>query len=266
MARSTYISENLTQKQIDFMLMLDDYELDIFTLEEVKAQLGDKVGNINELIENLVHKRIFSRIERGKYCKYNFRDENVIGSFLASDGVISYWSALHKYGLTEQFPNSVFVQTSKAKTDKTVFGVYYKFVKVISSKQAEIKEEGYGNHKYRITTIEKTVADCFDLPQYSGGYAELIRAFNEASINSKKMIAACEAIHNIAATKRMGYLASLFEKKELTDFIQYAEKQTNEKYNLFDPAGEEGGEFVNSWKLRLNITEEDILGIIDKQY
>lgn len=266
MARSTYISENLTQKQIDFMLMLDDYELDIFTLEEVKDQLGAKVDNINELIENLVHKRIFSRIERGKYCRYNFRDENIIGSFLVPDGVISYWSALNKYGLTEQFPNSVFVQTSKAKKDKTVFGVYYKFVKVISSKQAEIKEEGYGNHKYRITTIEKTIADCFDLPQHSGGYAELIRAFNEASINSKKMIAACEAIHNIAATKRMGYLASLLGKNELTDFIEYAEKQTNEKYNLFDPSGEEEGEFVNRWKLRLNITEEDILGIINKQY
>lgn len=266
MARSTYISENLSQKQIDFMLMLGDYELDIFTLEEIKIHLGNKADNVNELIENLVDKRIFSRIERGKYCRYNFRDENVIGSFLTSDGVISYWSALHKYGLTEQFPNSVFVQTSKAKRNKTVFGVYYKFVKVISSKQAEIIKEGYGNHEYRITTIEKTIADCFDLPQYSGGYAELIRAFNEASINSKKMIAACKAIHNIAATKRMGYLASLFEKNELNDFIHYAEKQTNEKYNLFDPSGEEEGEFVNHWKLRLNIPEKNILGIIKKQY
>tara|TARA_R110002124_G_scaffold204151_1_gene370591 strand:- start:365 stop:1165 length:801 start_codon:yes stop_codon:yes gene_type:complete len=266
MARSTYISENLTQKQIDFMLLLDDYELDIFTLEEVKAQLGDKVDNISELIENLVNKRIFSRIERGKYCRYNFRDENIIGSFLVSDGVISYWSALHKHGLTEQFPNSVFVQTSKAKKDKTVFGVYYKFVKVISSKQTGIIEEGFGNHKFRITTIEKTIADCFDLPQYCGGYAELIRAFNEASMNSKNLIAACKAIHNIAATKRMGYLAALLEKRELADFIQYAESQTKEKYNLFDPAGEEEGEFVNSWKLRLNITKEDILSIVNKIY
>lgn len=266
MARSTYISENLTQKQIDFMLMLDDHELDIFTLEQVKDQLGDKVEDLNELIENLIHKRIFSRIERGKYCRYNFRDENVIGSFLAKDGVIAYWSALHKYGLTEQFPNSVFVQTSKAKKDKTVFGVYYKFIKVVPSKQAEIKEEGYGNHKYRITTVEKTIADCFDLPQYSGGYAELIRAFNDAYMNSEKLIAACEAINNIAIIKRMGYLATLFERNELADFVEYAGKRTNEKYSLFDPKGEEEGEFVSRWKLRLNISEKDILGIIDKQY
>jgi hypothetical protein len=37
MAKNTYISENTTQNQIDFMLMLDDNELDIFTLEEIKA-------------------------------------------------------------------------------------------------------------------------------------------------------------------------------------------------------------------------------------
>lgn len=248
------------------MLMLDDYELDIFTLEGIKEQIGNKVDDINELIENLVHKRILSRIERGKYCRYNFRDENAIGCFLVLDGTIAYWSALHKYGLTEQFPNSVFVQTTKSKKDKTVFGVYYKFVKVSTSKRAGIIKEGYGNYSYNITTIEKTIADCFDLPQYSGGYAELIRAFCEASLDSNKLISACTAIHNIAATKRMGYLAELFKKDELEDFITFAENQINEKYNLFDPSGEEEGEFVNRWKLRLNISEENISGIINKQY
>lgn len=266
MTRSTYLSENLTQKQIDFMLMLDDNELDIFSLEDIKEQIGDKVDGVNELIENLVHKRIFSRIERGKYCRYNFRDEKVIGCFLVPDGAISYWSALHQYGLTEQFPNSVFIQTTKSKQDKTVFGVYYKFVKISESKQAGIINEGYGNHSYQITSMEKTIADCFDLPQYSGGYAELIRAFNEALMDSYKLIKACEAIHNIAATKRMGYLAELCSKEGLSDFIAFAENHANEKYNLFDPAGVEKGKFVNKWKLRLNIPEEDIVGILNKQY
>ena len=36
MAKGTYISENLTQSQLDVMLTLDEYEMDIFTLDEVK--------------------------------------------------------------------------------------------------------------------------------------------------------------------------------------------------------------------------------------
>lgn len=56
------------------MLPLDDNEMDIFSLKEIKELLGGKVEDINELIENLVHKNIFSRIERSKDCRYNFRD------------------------------------------------------------------------------------------------------------------------------------------------------------------------------------------------
>lgn len=266
MARSTYLSENLTQKQIDFMLLLDDYEMDIFTLSDIKEQLGDKVDDINELIENLVHKNIFSRIERGKYCRYNFRDEKVIGCFLVPGGTIAYWSALHYHGFTEQFPNSVFVQTIKAKQDKNVFGVYYKFIKINKNKQGKVNTEGTGNHTFRVTTVEKTIADCFDLPQYSGGYAELIRAFDKAQLNSEKLIESCKLIHNIAATKRMGYLAELCRKEQMKSFIKYAESQVNEKYNLFDPAGLEEGEFINKWKLRLNINQKELVNILHEQY
>ncbi|MFV8369586.1 hypothetical protein [Flavobacterium sp. LB2R40] len=128
----------MTQKQIDFMLLLDDYKLDIFILDDIKMQLGDKLIVISELIENLVHKRILSRIERGKYCRYNFRDEKVIGNFLVSNSAIAYWSALHHYGLTGKLPPSVFVQTINAKEDKSVFDICYKFIKIAKNKQGAV--------------------------------------------------------------------------------------------------------------------------------
>jgi len=175
MSKGTYISENLTQSQMDVMLMLDEYEMDIFSLNDLKNMLPDQSININEIIENLVHKKIVSRIERGKYCRSNFRNEKVIGCFLVPDGAISYWSALNMHGLTEQFSNTIFIQTTKNKKNKKVFGVNYKFVTISEFKRDGILNEGYGNHRYSITDIEKTIVDCFDLPKYSGGYAELIR-------------------------------------------------------------------------------------------
>lgn len=266
MARSTYISENLNQQQIDFMLSLDDYELDIFTLDELKKQFSQQFTDINELVENLVHKKILSRIERGKYCRANFTDEKIIGCFIGNSGAIAYWSALSAHGLTEQFPNNVFIQTSKPKRNKTVFGTSYKFVNVAASKITGILTQGQGNRKYLITDIEKTIVDCFDLPGHSGGYAELIRAFNQAKLNSEKMIIYCTAINNIAATKRMGFCAELLDKKGLKNFIRYAKQQINKKYNVFDPAGTDNGEFVNKWRLRLNISRDEIMNICNKQY
>lgn len=266
MAKGTYFSKNLTQVQIKLMLMLDEYEIDIFTLSELKEMVADQFEDINELVENLAHKKILSRIERGKYCRSNFRDEKVIGTRLADDGAIAYWSALNLHGLTEQFPNTVFIQTTKVKSQKDVFGVSYKFVKITQGKRCGIMVEGYGNHSYSMTDVEKTIVDCFDLPQHSGGYAELIQAFAFTKISAEKMIKYCRAVNNQAVTKRIGYLAELLEKTGMKSFIRFAQDQVKQAYNPLDPLGADTGKYNARWRLKLNISETDIMGIISKQY
>lgn len=266
MAKGTYISENLTQPQIEMMLLLDEYELDIFTLQELKELSANQFEKINELVENLAHKKILSRIERGKYCRSNFRDEKVIGTRLVEDGAVAYWSALNLHGLTEQFPNSVFIQTTKVKPPKQVFGVTYQFVKITPTKRTGIIKEGYGNHRYAVTDVEKTLVDCFDLPQHSGGYAELIRAFNEAKLSAEKMIEYSKAVKNLAATKRIGYLAELLHKKGMKSFIRFAKSQLTQSYNPLDPSSVDTGKYNGDWKLKLNISEEEIMDIVNKQY
>ena len=180
---------------------------------------------------------------------------------MVEDGAIAYWSALNYHGLTEQFPNIVFVQTRRKKRNKRVFGVAYMFVKVPDRKYLGISTEGFGNHRFLITEPEKTLVDCFDLIKYSGGYAELIRAFTRYPSNSDKLIDFSAAVDNLAAIKRMGYLSEMFWSKKLSKFINFARSKVNPKYNLFDPYGYDQGEFVKEWKLRLNIRKEDILEI-----
>lgn len=262
----TYKSINLTEDQQGFLHLLDDYEIDIFSIKTIETLVKKKIPALNEILENLVSKNFLSRIEKGKYCRSNFKDELVLGCFLAEGGTVAYWSALNKHALTEQFPNTIFIQTIKPKVSKEVFGVKYQFVKIANYKRLGIRKEGFGNHIYFITDVEKTIVDCFDLPQYSGGYPELIRAFIEAKLNPKKMITYCEAIKNIAVTKRIGFLAELFHNDELGEFIQYAKEKVNLKYNLFDPQGQETGEFINEWKLRMNLSQIEIIEISNKQY
>lgn len=266
MATGSYLSENLTQSQLEVMLLLDEYEMDIFSLDDVKGLVPDKVDEVNEILENLAHKKVIARIERGKYCRSGFRDEKVIGCFMVPDGAIAYWSALNLHGLTEQFPNTVFIQTTHIKKDKTVFGVNYKFVTIAKPKQIGIRKEGYGNHQYAITDMEKTLVDCFDLHKYAGGYAELIRAFAVATLSASKMIQYAKAINNIAAIKRMGYLAELFEKPGMKTFIRYASQQVREAYNPIDPQGPDRGEYDRNWRLRLNISKTELLGLAKKTY
>ena len=252
MVKSTYISVNITPSQRDVLLLLNENEIDIFSLDDLKELVSDSLEDSNEIIENLVHKKLFSRI--------------VIGCFLVPDGVIGYWSALNLHGLTEQFTNTIFIQTTHLKKSKTVFGVQYKFVKIKETKRVGVTTEGFGNYKYKITDKEKTLVDCFDLPLYSGGYAELIRAFSKAEMDQDKMIEYCKSIGNIAVVKRLAFLAELLKKPKMNRFLKYAKGEVNARYVLLDPLGKEEGSFNNSWKLRLNITEYELLDICNKQY
>jgi len=265
MSRS-YISVNVSEEQQQFIKLLDEYEIDIFSIDTIESQIDKKFRKLNEVIENLIDKSFISRIERGKYCRVNFRDELVIGTFITKQSAVAYWTALNQHGLTEQFSNTIFIQTTHLKKDKTIFGIPYKFVKIGATKSAGIIKQGFGNRSYYITDMEKTIIDCFNLPQYSGGYAELLRAVEQAQLNGEKLITYSKTINNKAVTKRIGYLCEILDKKGTKSFIKYAKDQVNNKYNLFDPQRAEKGVFVAEWKLRMNLSKEEILDITNKQY
>ncbi|MCC6287456.1 MAG: hypothetical protein IT249_06190 [Chitinophagaceae bacterium] len=129
-----------------------------------------------------------------------------------------------------------------------------------------IEKQGYGNNQFRITDKEKTIVDCFDLPEYSGGFDELIRAFVKTRLDAAKLITYCNAVNNISAIKRMGYLAELFKKENTEHFIAYALTKVNERYSLFDTAGNNKGTHISRWKLRLNISEQKILSVANNLY
>jgi len=240
---------------------LDDNGLDIFSLNNLREfeVISEKQREI--ALRSLINKGYLKIIERGIYCRHNFSDELIIGSFLVKNGGIAYWSALNFHGLTEQIPNTVFIQTNQWKKSKMIFGVQYKFVQVNEKKIFGYKTEGYGNHKFNITDIEKTIIDSFDQPEYSGGYPEIIKAFNNADLDQNKLIKYCKAFGNRAIIKRLAYLTELLDKPKMEKFIRFALAARNEKYTPFLSYGEKKDKTYRRWRLILNLPEEDIVNM-----
>jgi predicted transcriptional regulator of viral defense system len=184
----------------------------------------------------------------------------MIGKYLVDDGIISYWSALNLHGLTEQISNTVFVQTQKPKRNVTVFDVRYQFIKVKSQKLAGIEIAGNSNHTYRITDQEKTIIDCFDLPEYGGEFPAIIRAFATNNWDEQKLIDYAIKIDNAASIKRMGSCAELFALP-VNRFINFAKEGVTRTISLFDNTGKNSGSIITSWGLRLNVPQQDILAM-----
>ncbi len=266
MARSTYISSNLNESQIEFLQLLDEHEILYFTLDDIESRLGVLHPNLNELVENLNHKGLLERIERGKYTRPQFHDPYVLGTYISKDGAVAYWSALHLHGHTDRFPNKVFVKTTARKRNIQLFGTPIHFVTVQPYKLAGIVKNGYGDRSFSITNLEVTILDCFDQPRYAGDWPDLLKAFSQASFDVQNLIAMAKLYNNSSLIKRMGYLAELFNKKELDPFIDFAKQNLGKKYALFEPGGEDSGIFNSAWMLRMNLTEAAIREIIENTY
>ena len=244
---------------------LDDNGLDIFSNQTIAKLFELSTSDVQNYIETLTKNKIIIRLENGKFVRHNFRDKFVIGSFLVEDGIIAYWSALNYYGLTERFPNTVFVQTTKKKSSKEIFGIKYQFVKLSQSKMCGMQSLGFGNHVFKITDVEKTILDCFDFPQYSGDFADLIKAVEKAKMNENKLIEYSKKMRNNACTKRLAYIIAATGKPKFEKFLNYAKSQLTNTYDYFDVFGEKSGKYISEWKLCYNY-EEEINSIINTNY
>lgn len=242
------------------LIILDEYELDIFTESTFNKISGENLNDWIVQLRTLIRNNLIVIIEKGKYCRHNFRDAYVIGNYLVNQGAVAYWSALNIHGLTEQITNSVFIQSPNFKRDKAVFAVPYRFIKIKKSKYTGIEKRGYGNNTFYITDREKTMVDCFDLPQYAGEYPGIIRAFVNNEWDEDKLIKYAKAVDNDAAIKRMGYFAELF-KLPLYEFIAFAKSRVTNAISLLDNSSPDSGIYSTGWGLRLNIETADLLNM-----
>lgn len=267
MAKSTKITENLTEAQLVLFKYLEDHEILYFKLEDLALRLPQGLSkNINELVENLYQKDLLYRIERGVYARTNYTNINVLATFISPDGGIAYWSALHHHSLTERFPNTTFVKTTRRKRETRILSSSIRFVTVKRHKNIGMIREGYGDDSFPITDVEMTLVDCFDQARYAGDFADLIKAFANAKLTNAKLMEYTRTYDNTALTKRLGYLATLFHQEKLQNFINYAQARINEKYSLMDAGGPQQGEFIREWKLRLNISRENLLHMAQTEY
>jgi predicted transcriptional regulator of viral defense system len=250
----------MTPRQTILFQILGDNGWDIFNREML---LGDGRLNNDEItraLRYLLNQGEIISVERGKYRRNHFRDEKVIGCFMADGGAIAYWSALNLHGLTEQFPNELMIQNRSRTGVRQIpgMGTVCRFIKVLPNKMTGLTSQGFGNHVFRLTNVEKTIVDCFDLPQYSGGYPELIKGFAKAQLNVNRMISYSKANGNLSVIKRIAFLYDLLMKPGYDIYGNYATGEINARYVSFDPSLPAKGIFLAKYRLILNLSEEDI--------
>ena len=228
----------------------------VFSISQLYEKTYIKKEVLKVILSRMEEKGSIERIERGKYLiiplssekgKYTLH-EFVIASYLVEPYAISYWSALHYYGLTEQIPNTVFVQTParKKKSQMEIFGVNYQIVRMKEDKFFGIRKEWIEETPVSITDKEKTIIDCLDKPHYAGGIIEAAQALKNSSLDYDKLRTYAIRMDNFAVIRRLGYLC------ERVGVPLDLPQPRSRSYLLLDPTMPASGENDAKWRLRIN--------------
>jgi len=192
--------------------------------------------------------------EKGKYTLHEF----IIGSLLVKPYTISYWSALNYYGMTEQIPSTVFIQTTswKKKQEIEVFGVKYRIVRIKKEKIFGLRTEWIEETEINITDREKTIIDCLDKPQYCGGIVEVAKALRKENFDQEKIIKYAREIGNSGVIRRLGYLCDFLGIDIDVPMIE------TRNYLLLDHTMPHKGKKDAKWRVIVNL-DEKILGKLE---
>jgi predicted transcriptional regulator of viral defense system len=237
-----------------------------FYFSEAKSVLGLDSNVTKVILSRLENRGAIERIEKGKYLiiplngekgKYSLH-EFIIGSILVQPYCISYWSALHYYGLTEQIPNTVFIQTSsrKKKQHTEIFGVNYQIVRIKKDKIFGTRKEWIEETQIILADREKCIIDCLDKLQFSGGIIGVARTLKDNSFDLNKLANYAVEIGNSGVIRRLGYLCEQFEIE-----IDLPELDTR-NYLYLDPTMPHGGQKNARWRLIINVNEMDLSSLI----
>jgi len=252
---------NLSDKESRVITDLSYKNKTIFTIDDLKGYVKDTKNFLHHLVERkwiLKIRRgvyVITPLESGEkgsesYTLHSF----VIGSLLTKPYYIGYLSALNYHGLTEKTPSSVYVATTKTKHSLKLLDIKFKFVTIHSRKMFGLEEKTIDDRKVMMSSLEKTIVDCLDRPEYSGGIEELTKSlfFSKNEINVETLVDYAKKIKNNTVIKRLGYISEIIEWDECLELLSNIKLKSG--YSILEPKFPKGktSKIKERWKLLVN--------------
>ncbi len=243
----------------------------IITVKDVQATLECSYDNARRIISDLLAKRWLERIAKGKYVIIPLEagerplyteHEFLIASQLTSPYYIGFWSALNFHGLTEQVPYTVFIATTTRRWPVKIHNVTYKFVTLVERKFFGFRGYSAGGRQVSISNPEKTIIDCLDHPEHSGGLEEIAKSLRNAreTVSLDRLVEFALRVADGAALKRLRYLLQITCYDLSSSLAKKIEDSLTAGFPLLDPTAPARGKYSSKWMLRLNVPEDRLKG------
>lgn len=253
-SRKDFFRMSTNQTPISIVRTLREQDLFYFTPHLLGALFGLERERVYRLVAQLKRDQLIAEVEKGKYLLLGLEPARVLANplFIASQLItpsyVSYWSALHFYGFTEQAPLTIFVATTKKKRPVEFQGMRFRFVTIQPHKFFGYTRESVGELPVLIADPAKSVIDSLDQPHYSGGVTEIAKALRSALPEVE--ISLLEEYANSMGDRSLGSRLGLLLEQLGHPVGNLIRSSTPIK---LDPSRSKGGNYSTRWHVAVNV-------------
>lgn len=258
---------------VELVRMLAGEGVRIFTLakaRELAPAVGLSEGYLRQALHHLTKSGWVVRLHKGLYALSSAIPgvspvhEFEIAMALVDPAAISYWSALHYHGLTEQTPRAVFILTTtgssipRARAERPAEDGYpvrdtvYRFVQTKPERFFGTQKIWIGEAPVTVTDPERTLIDGLSMPQHCGDFGEVLHAFEVRGDNLDLERIIGYALRMDAATaKRLGWVLEHLGAPPSS--LEPLAALPVKGYRKLDATGPRRGPYHRRWMIQLNL-------------
>jgi predicted transcriptional regulator of viral defense system len=247
----------------------------IFSNQDVEDIAGLSPNSARGLANRLVARGLATRLKPGLFIlvpaelgheRDYLGDPYVVAAEIVGckDYFISHSSAMDIHQMVTQPQFVVYTTTTQSVRPHSVLGTEFRFVRCKPEHLFGAMDHwATKTRKIRVSDLERTVIDGLKQSEYCSGFSEVAKGFwmRRQDMDVKKLVEYALMLNIGAVYRRLGYLLELFETKE-TGQLELLRKKLTATYVLLDPMLPSEGKFIARWRLRLNVSPEEIKTII----
>jgi predicted transcriptional regulator of viral defense system len=252
----------------------------IVRASDVQQALNCTLDYAYFLLHNLERKQWLERIETGLYqfvpAAYGYPDRFppvnafVIGAAFVEPYYFSYYTSNSHYGFTTQMPFTLFIATTKKKTDVEWQGNTFKFVTLSKRKFFGYRREKVFDAEVNIADAEKSLVDSFDKPRYAGGIEQLVRIAwcGVPRVDQRKLVDYAVRMQSHALVQRLGFVVDFLVKEGLAnplpkDLRDLLLRHVGKTAIYLDSRRPRSGEFSKDWRIVNNVPRSQLVSEIE---
>lgn len=269
------VSKTLGPQSARLVTALHDRGRTFFRLEDIRKVTGASEPSARTFARDLVNRGIATRLKPGLFVLVPFElghERQYVGDPLSiarevmngKPYYVSHASAMAIHGLLTQPHLRLTITTPVFRRSLAFQGMTFRFVRCRKSEMFGLVQHWVTKQEtVSISGLERTLIDGLKSPGYCGGILEVAKGLwiRRQDVDISLLIRYGQRLKVRAVLQRLGFLLETYGLGVRKD-LDILKRSLTDTYVPLDPTLPAEGCYLRRWRLRLNVTAEELRAVV----